>query len=770
MKRITALWTAALTVLAAVMPFSNVRAQMATDSWRAHMSYHDATYCVKAWDRIYVLSAGSIYSYCPDDDALTAYDKIWPLSDTGISAMAWCSAEKAIVLAYSDGNIDLLYEDDDIYNITDLKNSYLKEKQTCSIYVEGNVAYLSTSSGLVLLDVTKKEIRNTYLTQYSHYSSAIRNGILYCSTAEGLFCGKLSDNLLDSSKWTQLKPYPFLEIVFFGEHCMLRSTDNTVYELGLDNLSMRLVDKHILHICNDRTHLTLIKADAASVYDSNLDFIEYQLNDYTLNYLMFNGSDVWACCGNDGLSLYRLSDGKITVRKTGLLPDSPRRNTFNTIKFTSSGYPIAVGGAQNYAGIVYEGTIMTYENGRWSYFDDDIPSKTGHKYIDLTTICEDPQDPEHFFAGSARQGMYEFKNRTFIKLHTWDNSALAPILDHHQYDFTSANGMQYDADGNLWVMNNEVDTIIRILKPDGKWTSLYYSEIKGLPTFTQTLFDSNGLMWTVSSRYKPGLFCLDTKGTLEDQSDDRHRFSGNSFTNQDGTTVTVNDIYFIAEDQKGIMWTGTDQGIFTIEKPASFLDVQNIVFNRIKIPRNDGSGQADYLLNGVYTTCIAIDEANRKWIGTLSDGIFLLSANGIETIHHFTADNSPLLSDYIHSIAVNNATGEVFIGTDNGLTVFGGDAATPAENLKKSNVTVYPNPILPEYEGNVTVKGLSNNCSVKVLTASGTLVYEGKSNGGTFVWNCRNLSGRKVSSGVYSILAVDSEGNRGIVSKVTVIR
>ena len=42
---------------------------------------------------------------------------------------------------------------------------------------------------------------------------------------------------------------------------------------------------------------------------------------------------------------------------------------------------------------------------------------------------------------------------------------------------------------------------------------------------------------------------------------------------------------------------------------------------RIKIPRNDGTGLADYLLDTEEIKAIAIDGANRKWIGTATSGV-----------------------------------------------------------------------------------------------------------------------------------------------------
>ncbi len=189
----------------------------------------------------------------------------------------------------------------------------------------------------------------------------------------------------------------------------------------------------------------------------------------------------------------------------------------------------------------------------------------------------------------------------------------------------------------------------------------------------------------------------------------------------------------------------------------------------MKVPRNDGSNLADYLLNNVPVKCIRIDGANRKWIGTVNNGVYLLSADGIETIHHFTADNSPLISDVINDIAINAETGEVFIATDMGLCSFMGDATEAEKTLERNAIKVYPNPVRPEYAGDVHITGLAFNTDVKIANAAGKLVYQGTSNGGRFDWNCCYKTGKRVASGIYYVLCTDEEGKKGACAKILII-
>ena len=169
-------------------------------------------------------------------------------------------------------------------------------------------------------------------------------------------------------------------------------------------------------------------------------------------------------------------------------------------------------------------------------------------------------------------------------------------------------------------------------------------------------------------------------------------------------------------------------------------------------------------------TCVAVDGANRKWIGTGGDGLYLISADGQQTLQRFTKSNSPLISDNINDIEINGETGEVFFSTDQGLCSFISDAVDPQSELDKNNLKVYPNPLRPEDRRLIRVTGLAFNTNVKIANAAGKLVYEGTSNGGEFTWNCRTTAGKQVASGIYYILATDENGKKGASAKVLIVK
>ena len=268
----------------------------------------------------------------------------------------------------------------------------------------------------------------------------------------------------------------------------------------------------------------------------------------------------------------------------------------------------------------------------------------------------------------------------------------------------------------------------------------------------------------------PGLFCIDLNGTLDNKSDDRIKFTGSVWKNQDGNTEEIYDLFFYEFDLEGSIWIGTNRGIFVLRNPDSFIDNPNPVFERIKISRNDGSGLADYLLNGVYVTAMYIDQGNRKWIGTLDQGIFLLSADGTSTLEHFTTSNSPLPSDNILSITENGQDGSLFFGTSLGMVEYGGQARDPEESLSESNILVYPNPVKPDFDGYVTITGLTEFSSIRIMSNSGHLVHMGTSNGGSYSWNLTDMNGRQVPSGIYHAIITNQENNKSESTSITVIR
>jgi hypothetical protein len=234
----------------------------------------------------------------------------------------------------------------------------------------------------------------------------------------------------------------------------------------------------------------------------------------------------------------------------------------------------------------------------------------------------------------------------------------------------------------------------------------------------------------------------------------------------DSENKVISNVSSIAEDLDGNIWVGTDQGPAIYYNPGQVFD-DDFRATRIKVPRNDGTGLADYMLGTEIITSIAVDGANRKWLGSASSGVYLLSADGSTKMLNYTEENSPLLSNTIVSLDVDDKTGEVWIGTDKGVISVRGDATAGAYKFR--NVYAFPNPARENFTGNVTITGLMRNSQIRITDISGNLVYKTVSDGGQASWDLKTYNGKRVSTGVYLIFCASEDGSDSIVTKMLVI-
>lgn len=750
---------------------AHVVSGQAIGSWKTYPALQIATYNIPVGDKIYSLCNGNLFSYNTTDTEVYVYDRLNGLHDTGILFIRYCAATQKLIAVYENGNIDIIYQNEEVVNLKQLKDKNYPNLIINNLSIVEKNAYICTNFGVVIIDTEFEEFENTYDLTLDVQSCIKDNDFFYISTKEGCYKGALNDNLLDKNNWQKINNNIYNELSFFKEEIVGFTKNTGIYKLTPNTLAATILEKGKFSIFSCNENGMIIGNNKNLIVFKSLTEKEYITQDNPFNYIVCHKNTYWASQLLKGLQSYKISEGQFVPTATAIQPNSPVRDYFCQMHYEGNRLLIA-GGDLNYSGIVRDGTVMYYENDTWYNFsEENIAEKTKLKYINLTSVEQDPKDPTHHYVSSARHGLYEFKNLEFVEIYDYDNSLLdsIPVRAKNPKDYINCMGLEYDNNGNLWMVNGQVDTLIVVLTPEGKWHRLYYPEISGSPTCPQILFDKKGRMWMNSQRLEwAGIFCLDDNGTIENTKDDTHLIR-KSITNQDGITYSPFQYNCITEDHNGQIWVGTDIGPFVISNSDDFLYDEHFTYTQVKIPRNDGTDYADYLLNGVSISCITIDAANRKWIGTSSNGIYLISADGQEMLQHFTTENSPLISDEILSIAVNPKTGEVMIGTFNGLMSYMSDANTPSENLEKDHVKVYPNPVKPDYNGVITVDGLTMNAEVKITTITGQLVYMGRANGGLFTWNGKNQNGERVSSGVYNIISTNTEGKKAIVNRVTFI-
>jgi hypothetical protein len=370
----------------------------------------------------------------------------------------------------------------------------------------------------------------------------------------------------------------------------------------------------------------------------------------------------------------------------------------------------------------------------------------------------DPADDGHYFVSSWGNGIYEFREGEDLKNFNQYNSPLTSIIPGENY--TRICGLAFDRSGTLWMTQSGVPGNLKALKKDGTWISASLN--LNVPVVGDMLINGSDHIWALLPRGH-GLLVYDFAGTPETISDDRYV----RLQVEDAEGHVMNNVFSITEDRDGNIWVGTDQGPAVYYNPGKVFS-SDLKAARIKIPRNDGSGLADYLLGTETVTTIAVDGANRKWFGTMSSGAYLMSDDGKEELLHFNSVNSPMLSDNMVKISVNGLSGDVWFGTSEGIISYRGNATTGKDDY--SGMYVFPNPVREDYEGPLTVTGLVEGSSVKITDISGNLVFESISLGGQVTWDLRNYRSARVTTGVYLVFCSNEDGSLTAVTKLLVIR
>ena len=750
--------------------------------WKNLLSYRESTQSLAVGETIYALFSGNLLSYNTSDESVRIYSKIDGLHGKEISLMGYSKSQDCLVLVYDDSNIDLVYPSEDgIINIPDMKNNAATIGKLNNLSVAEDYACLSTEKGVVVLNLKDAEVRGYYPQSGDVYDAAVFDGQVFTAQSSGIYYGSLKDNLSDGEKWQKYGSQNVNGIVNFADGLYFSSSDEGLFRLDpadasgvrtktqISTLSLKkgAASNNRLVFFNAQRVVTISQAQPKTTEND----IAYD-NQWTS--VAINGKgELMVSETGQLLRRFSIADGQLQQKGEEIGGYGPLRDLCYHMKMQGNRLFVS-GGRIDYTKNVWQpGTAMMYEDGKWQFFSEDrISQITNYEFYNTMSIAQDPKDENHHFIAAGGGGLYEFRDFKFEKLYNFYNSP----LQSQPKDIISivrVTGAEYDNAGNLWIMNQRTDTVIRILRPDGKWSSVYVEDMKNNATAERCFFDSKGRFWMNSRAWygdiRGGILCLDYNGTIDDTKDDvaTYRYTA---PNEDGAVIDLSTgVYDITQDHDGAIWVGAETGVYVIDNPDDFTR-SDFYFNQIKVPRNDGTNYADYLLAGTPVTAIAVDGANRKWLGTASSGLYLVSPDGREILKHFTTSNSALPDDGIYTLAVHPKTGEVYIGTGKGLTAYQSEVSEPAESLSKDNIRVYPNPVRPGFKGNVTITGLTQDADIRIMTPSGYAVASGTSTGGTFIWDVRTFEGTPVSTGVYYIMIADKEGGEHLVSKITIIR
>ena len=762
-------------LLLSLLSFQLIIAENSVGEWKIYLSYFDTDKIVDTKNIVFAVGSGALYLVNKEDNSIETYSKLTGLSDSDITLIGFNTHTNSLLIIYENGNIDV-FTKKSIRNIPDFKiNNSVQDKIIKNIYFKDEKAYLSTSAGVMVVNMNKFVIEDTYPKNTNTTSICIDNNDIYISTHEGVLTSTLNKNLLDVNNWnehpleTTLFTATEIEKLFFfdGKLCFFikykglyyENTDKIITRFGSDLIDVYINDGKLI------------------AYNSKAIYVYKDVASWPI-YVQYNGikyvssisnTSFWIGSGEKGL--IRIDGSGKELEKYSI--NSPKRNLF-FYTIIQNDKLFVVGGGRSSDRFNLPGTfmIMDIKKEEWyNYEEEEIRQQAKlNKSNDYMSVAVDPLNSNHYFVSSWGEGVYEFEG-TKVKLHDCENSTLesSSTNPENMKNYIRVDGLCYDKYNNLWMTNSggNVNGSIKVYTSEGEWKKLEFPEsFSRKSAIGKILITSKEQKWVIIPRPSEqiGIFIFDDKGSIDNVNKNDYHFFSN-FYDQDDKLVDVIGYFSIAEDKNGVIWVGTNQGLILFNNPTKTLTDKSNKCSRIKIPYPDDETRAYYMLENDKVTAIAVDGGNRKWIGTESSGIYLLSENGTKIIKNFNVENSPLISNNILSISIDDHTGNIFIGASNGLMSYRDVATEGYEDY--SDVYVFPNPIREDFVGTITVTGLKENSFVKITDLNGNLICQGKSLGGQFGWNGENLK-----TGIYLVFAIDEENGKkeSVVAKAMVIK
>jgi len=761
--------------------------------WTDYLSYQQGLTVCQGGGNMYCCGPSGVFSYNLSDHSLQRYNKVTGLSDIGCSVARYNPYNNTLVIGYVDGNIDLM-TNNQVVNIPDLKNSsVLGSKTINNIYFSSNLAYISCGQGLMVIDMSQDIILD--VCNIGPFGSALNinattilnNDTIFAATDKGIYKISVNDpNIQNYGDWTidsaHLPKGVYNGIISCGNKLFVS------YARHLNTPATYKEDTLFIYSSGKWTrdtaiHQNIYSLDVSTVnntpYITCAEYANEDILDTTgksirhVNSYSFGGSvspndgildnylNVWIADANYGLVEFFYP----YATAQSYFPSGPFSNSIFSVTAQGSTVYVAPGGyIQSDELPLNSGGIGTseYSNGSWYRLIESSPTDT---LLDLCCIAIDPQNPLHAFAGSYGHGIVEYNNYAVTNAYDASNTNnVLSSLSYGSYYSDRIGGVAFDAADNLWAANSNVNTCLVVKeKNNGTWQSFNFLGIPYFPAnpiTTQLLVTKTGAKWMILPGV--GILAYQDNGTFAAPNTSNSVLINEAVDN--GSLPSLS-IYCMAEDLNGAIWVGTAAQVVVFYSPDDVFngpggwDAQNVYVQQ--------TGYTQYLMQGQYTTCIAVDGANRKWIGTLGGGAFLMSADGTQQILNFTSTNSPLLSNNILSIAIDQETGEVFFGTDQGLVSYRGTATEG--NAGFSNVYAYPDPVPHGYSGPIAIKNLVTNSDVKIATVNGELVYHTVALGGQAIWYGTNFNGERVQTGVYLVYCTSPDGTQSFVTKLLLI-
>lgn len=783
-----------LFILITIISFTTAWAQTSVGNWKVYSMFSTISKIEQTSEKVYFISGNNLYSFDKNTEEVYNYTLRNKLNDNIVNDIYYNKENKYLLITYYSGNIDLLYDNGEVVNLPDIKNANLNySREINDVAFMGDNIFVATKFGLIVYDEKRQEVKYSgvydkeisLVTCVGEYIVIDQNHALYYIHKDDRF--EVFDSYIQFSSGYWLEDIEGLN----NNKLLFRNLDKSIYifDINFDKKNYKRID-----ISPTKTNSNLIYGEEDYYFVNNKVIYSVSLegekitNSTLPNELASqvvsvwdNPNEVWV--GNEeGLANYSVNDNNITVLYDKFKPqaisvDYPFFITCDKdgkIYVSNKSESISFGFGYN-----KKAFISTIDNGNteditpieFTASHANNPSK--EQLYDIYQLAIDPEDPDIYYIGSHWEGMYKVKDRKTIAQYNPTTSSLLESWG------CRVNAIAFDKENNLWCTNEVISAnqpALHILpaaarKKDSTtpqdWIPINLGDFQALKDVQILICKKSNMIFLCDGKWGGMIVAYDTKGTYTDTSDDNYLL-WNSFIDQDGKSYTFNRVSTLAEDKNGKVWIGTSNGVIELSNPKNATN-PSFTVTRIKVPRNDGTNYADYLLDAIHVTSISVDNSNRKWLGTMSDGVYLVNENGSKILEHFTSENSYHPGGITYSVYAYPFSNSVFMGTEYGLVEYSSDSSPAMEDY--SNIYAYPNPVKPDYTGLITITGLMDNSLVKITDSAGNVFYTSRSEGGMVTWDGCNSVGERVKSGVYFVYVSQNENQKssGAVTKIMII-
>lgn len=740
-------------------------------SWRSFFSYNDIVDVSQSNNKVFGAASSAMFEKNLGNNELKTITSIDGLKVETITAVHYSAEYNCTLVGNSNGLLIVINGDGSIVNkigIIQETTVVGTKKKINHIYEYQGKAYLSCDFGISVFNLATLEFGDTYYlspngSEIAVLQSTVYNGYIFAASADGIRAGELANpNLNDFSQWTMFFTGNYTGVVTYN-NTLFASSNGSLYRVQgnspivFANFPSAITD---LRVANG--YMIVTCANRVIVYNEQLAQVA-QINVIPLpeaENAQFSCATVVAetiFVGTTDKGMF--SAGFNSLSFENITPNGPQRSSIFTIKKAPSALWAVYGdysSSYNPYNLEYFGVSKFTENG-WST----IPNTDLFNAASISDIAISSANENLVYVSSFHDGLIKIVDNVPTAIYSYQpviENGPESLVDSSAptYRSTRINGLVFDKAGNLWMTNARVDKALKVLKTNGTWASYPVKDL--MKNFNTTDYgrtvaiDKNGTKWIPTSKY----------GVLAyNETIDKSMLIGEGDKGNLPTYVAR----CVAIDNNNRLWIGTGKGLRILPGVDRFINQEVLTTNPVIIMED---GLAQELMYEQSIIDIVVDGSNNKWIGTSGAGAFLVSPDGQETLFHFTKNNSPLPSNNINDIEIDNVTGEVFFATDKGMVSYKGTSTEASDDLSK--VYVFPNPVRPDFEGDVNISALIDNANVKITDIEGNLVFEATSEGGTVLWDTRAFGRYKVASGVYMIFISSEDGTMTKVKKVMIIR